>query len=56
MEAGQFDRMRVETWQQEGTLTPCGRLMADEYSSEVPNHHDYVINKEEHDTYHEYTA
>jgi hypothetical protein len=56
MEAERFDRMRVEAWQHVGTLTPRGRMLADECSSEVPNHRDYTITREAHDTYHEYTV
>jgi hypothetical protein len=56
MEAEQFDRMRVEAWQHVGTLTPRGRMLAYECSSEVPNHCDYTITREAHDTSHEYTV
>jgi hypothetical protein len=54
MEAEQFDRMMVAAWQHEGVLTPCGRLLVDKCSAEVPNHRDYTITRETHDTFHEY--
>jgi hypothetical protein len=54
MEAEQFDRMRVAAWQHEGALTPHGRLLVDKCSAEVPNHCDYTITRETHDTFHEY--
>jgi hypothetical protein len=46
--------MRVAAWQHEGALTPHGRLLVDKCSAEVPNHHDYTITRETHDTFHEY--
>ena len=56
MEAERFGRMRDEAWAHEGTLTPRGRMLADDCSEEVPNHRDYTINREVHETYHEYTV
>jgi hypothetical protein len=56
MEADRFAQMKNEAWSHKGTLTPQGRVLVDKCSRQIPNHRDYSITKEEHDTYHEYAV
>jgi len=55
LEKKRFNEQKEKAWSDDnGRLTPKGRILSNECSLSVPNHRDYAITRSEHDTFHEY--